>query len=95
MTLQRISDAARLFVDFCNNYRISKENQVEYLSVEALTEECFESQSKQVCYRKGTKGELWTRIWVREVWTWQPGPEAARKRLLIVRRDSDGAYKNC
>jgi len=75
------------------NYRLSKDNRAGYLSVEALRDEYFDSQSKQVCYRQGTKGKLWTRIWVREVWTWEPGTEGARKRLLIVRRDSDGAYK--
>jgi SRSO17 transposase len=75
------------------NYRLSQDNQAEYLSVSALTEEHFNSCSEQVCYRKGSKGELWTQVWVRQVWTWEPGPEGARKRLLIVRRDSDGAYK--
>ena len=75
------------------NVRLSQDNQAEYLSVSALTEEHFDSCSKQVCYRKGTKGELWTQVWVRQVWTWEPGAEGARKRLLIVRRDSDGAYK--
>jgi hypothetical protein len=37
-------------------------NYVAFLSVEALTDEYFDSQSKQVCYRQGSKGELWTRI---------------------------------
>lgn len=75
------------------NYRLAENNLAKYQSVEKLVEDGFDSSSQKVCYRKGSKGELWTEAWTKEVWTWEPGPEAARKRLLIVRRDSDGSFK--
>jgi SRSO17 transposase len=75
------------------NFRLAEGNCAAYRSVEEIVAESFESSCRKVRYRKGAKGELWTRAWVREVWTWEPGPEGARKRLLIVRRDSDGSFK--
>lgn len=75
------------------NYRLAASNRAQYQSVEALTAVNFEQACKKVRYRQGTKGELWTHVWVRTVWTWEPGSEGARKRLLIVRRDADGSFK--
>jgi len=75
------------------NYRLSDDNQAEYRDVASLADDDFDARCRRVCYRKGTKGELWTEVWVRQVWTWEPGAEEPRERLLIVRRDSDGAYK--
>ena len=75
------------------NYRLSAGNGAEYQSVEALSAGCFEAACKKVRYRQGAKGELWTQVWVRTVWTWEPGGEGARKRLLIVRRDAGGSFK--
>ena len=70
------------------NYNLTKNNTARYETVETLRLEYFEKGSRQ-----GAKGELWTRIWVKEVWTWEPGIEGARKRLLIVRGNSDGSFK--
>lgn len=74
-------------------YRLHKDNQADYRSVEALAGEFFDKQCKRVKYRQGTKGQLWCELWVRTVWTWEAGGEPARRRLLIIRRDSDGAFK--
>jgi SRSO17 transposase len=76
------------------NHRLSKANQAGYESVEALAQARFEAEHQRVKYRQGTKGELWTRVWVRPVWTWEPSPGRSRKRLLIVRRDADGGFKH-
>ncbi|MCC5022609.1 MAG: hypothetical protein J6386_07330 [Candidatus Synoicihabitans palmerolidicus] len=61
--------------------------------MEALAQEHFESAHQRVTYRSGTKGELWTRIWVSTVWTWEPGTQEPRERLLIIRRDADNSFK--
>lgn len=74
-------------------YRLADGNRAECLSVEEIVAESFDSSCRKVCYRKGAKGELWTEAWVREVWTWEPGTERARQRLLVVRRESDGSFK--
>jgi SRSO17 transposase len=76
-----------------HNYRLKADSQARYQSVAALAQECFEANHQQVKYRQGTKRELWTQIWVSTVWTWEPGPHAARQRLLIIRRDADGSFK--
>ena len=75
------------------NNRLSEQNQARYESVEALAQAHFEAEHQRVKYRQGTKGELWTEVWVRPVWTWEPSPAQPRKRLLIVRRDADGSFK--
>ena len=73
--------------------RLSKENTARYISVEKLVAESFDKESREVRYRQGQKGELWTRLWVREVWGWEQGWPKPRPRKLIVRRDVDGSYK--
>lgn len=76
-----------------SNYRLNAGNEANYRSVESLTREFFEKSHQQVCYRQGSKGELCTEIWVTTVWTWEAGTEQAKKRLLIVKRDTDGSFK--
>lgn len=75
------------------HHKLAEGNEAEHLSVAELTSRHFEAEHQNVCYRNGTKGKLLCDIWVREVWTWNEGAGEARKRLLIVRRDCDGAYK--
>ncbi len=75
------------------NYRLSPNNEANYCSVESLVRECFENSHQQVCYRQGSKGELWTKIWVTTVWTWEAGLEQSRERLLIVKGDTDRSFK--
>ena len=73
--------------------RLSQENQAEYLSVEELVARHFEAKHQRISYRKGSKGRLSTRLWVRKVWCWEKGWDRARQRLLVVRRDADGSFK--
>lgn len=74
--------------------RLSPSNEALYLSVEEWTSRNFAEQSREIIYRQGTKGPLKAKLWVTEVWTWEPewgsGP---RKRLLVVRQDRDGGMK--
>ena len=74
--------------------KLSPDNQARYLSVEKWSAEHFARQSREIIYRHGTKGELRARLWVGEVWTWEPqwksGP---RRRQLVVRQDHDGSMK--
>lgn len=76
------------------HHRLSEANRAEYRSVGEWTAAHFAQESKPVTYRPGTKGGLKTRLWVSEVWTWEPqwkgGP---RRRLLVVRQDPDGGMK--
>lgn len=73
--------------------RLSPDNQAEYVSVEDLTSRHFESRHRVVNYRRGQKGRLSTRVWVRKVWCWEKGWDRVRHRLLVVRRDADGSFK--
>ena len=74
--------------------KISKDNRAQYVSVEKWAEVHFEKESREIVYRHGTKGKLKARLWVSEVWTWEPawcgGP---RRRLLVARQDADGDMK--
>jgi SRSO17 transposase len=74
--------------------KLSKQNAVRYLTVEAWSAEHFEKESRRIVFRQGAKGDLEVRFWVKEVWTlepeWQEGP---RKRQLVVRQDRDGGRK--
>ncbi|MCC5024404.1 MAG: hypothetical protein J6386_17150 [Candidatus Synoicihabitans palmerolidicus] len=63
------------------NYRLSEANPAQYRSVEALAQEHFESAHQRVKYRSGTKGELWTRIWVSTVSG--PGSQAHRSHESV------------
>ncbi|MCC5021519.1 MAG: hypothetical protein J6386_01275 [Candidatus Synoicihabitans palmerolidicus] len=61
--------------------------------MEALAQEHFESAHQRVKYRSGTKGECGLWIWVSPVWTWEPGTQEPRERLLIIRRNADNSFK--
>ena len=74
--------------------RLSPSNKALYLSVEEWTSRNFTGQSREIIYRQGTKGALKAKLWVTEVWTWEPEWESGpRKRLLVVRQDRDGGMK--
>lgn len=73
--------------------RLSKTNSARHLSVEKIVAEHFEKEHQKVHFRKGHKGELWARVWVRKVWIWDKGEDRVRERLLIVRQDVDGSFK--
>lgn len=74
--------------------KLSASNTAKLLSVETWSAEHFEKESRRVVFRQGAKGDLEVRLWVKEVWTWEPewrgGP---RKRQLVVRQDRDGSMK--
>lgn len=65
----------------------------EAASARALTEKHFPSARRNITLRETTKGPLRAALWVCPVWQGNPGEAAARRRLLIVRRESDGSYK--
>jgi SRSO17 transposase len=71
----------------------ASEEEARYLSLEALVKEGFAKDSRQITIRETTKGALKYRLWVREVWQWEPGSEQARRRLLVVRQEADGRHK--
>ena len=73
--------------------RLHRENTARFVSVEKLVEEKFAKGYRKLCYRQGQKGELWARLWVCEVWSWENDWAKPRKRKLIVRCDADGSYK--
>jgi len=74
--------------------RLSAENQARYISVKEWAEAHFEAESREIVYRKGTKGPLKARIWISEVWTWEPSWKGGpRRRMLIVRQDGSGNMK--
>jgi len=73
--------------------RLHVGNNVRYVSLEKLVEEEFAQGHRKLSYRQGQKGELCTRLWIREVWCWEKAWAKPRKRKLIVRRDADGSYK--
>jgi SRSO17 transposase len=53
----------------------------------------FAAESREVLLRASTRGPLRTQLWVKPVWQWDPTDPAARRRLLIVRREADGTFK--
>lgn len=61
--------------------------------VEALAAAHFEKESRLLTLRETTQGPLRVRLWVREVWQWEPGAERARRRMLVVRQEQDGTFK--
>jgi SRSO17 transposase len=63
-------------------------------SVAALAAAHFAKESRTLTLRATTKGPLRARLWVRQVWLWDERHEVrARRRLLIVRRETDGSHK--
>jgi SRSO17 transposase len=53
----------------------------------------FAGESRELLLRTSTKGPLRAKIWVKEVWQWEPADERARRRLLVIRQEQDGAFK--
>jgi len=74
--------------------RLAATNQSECLTVERLGSRRFGAEAREVVYRQGAKGNLKAKLWVSEVWTWEPewasGP---RRRQLVIRQDQDGGMK--
>jgi len=54
----------------------------------------FETESREVTTRQGTRGNIKVRIWARPVWVWAGGKDRVRERLLIVRQEADGTCKH-
>lgn len=74
--------------------KLSKGNTAKHLAVEAWSAEHFEKESRRVVFRQGAKGDLEVRLWVKEVWTWEPEwKEGPRKRQLVARQERDGSMK--
>ena len=53
----------------------------------------FAGESREVRLRSSTRGPLQAKIWVKEVWQWEPADPQARRRLLVVRQEQDGTFK--
>ena len=64
-----------------------------YQTVAEWTAQKFAAHSRVVRLRSTTKEPLEYRLWVQEVWQWEKGRGAARRRLLIVRQEADGTHK--
>lgn len=73
--------------------RLHPNNRARYVSVEELSRENFAAQSRELSYRQGSKGKLCARLWVRQVWCWEPKWGKVRERMLIVRADAEGSFK--
>lgn len=73
---------------------VPSNNQALQSKVCDLASREFENQSKVITLRKTTKADLTVRLWIREVWVWEPRyHKAPRRRLLVVRQESDGSFK--
>lgn len=55
--------------------------------------DCFSAKSRELTLRESTRGALRAKIWVKEVWQWEPTDAHARRRLLVVRQEQDGTFK--
>ena len=54
----------------------------------------FPKQSREVCIRQTTQGELRARVWVAEVWVWEEGTASRPElRTLVAREHDDGELK--
>lgn len=54
---------------------------------------CFAAENREVALRESTRGTLRAKIWVKQVWQWEPSDARARCRLLVVRQEQDGTFK--
>lgn len=54
----------------------------------------FAAESREITLRESTRGALRAKIWVKEVWQWEPSDARARRRLLVVRQEQDGTFTN-
>ena len=73
--------------------RLVSANREDYVSVSELVEDNFNLHHRKTYYRQGTKGQLWTRLWVCRVWCWENTWNRVRERLLVVSCDADGKLK--
>jgi len=75
--------------------RLENEEQKEKcLRVDKFVHANFKDHHRRICFRQGSKGALWARFWVADVWVWEArwsGPP--RKRRLVVRQDEAGDFK--
>lgn len=73
--------------------RLHPNNQAKEMTVESIVRALGEEDFEEISFRKGEKGAVCGRFWMREVWHWEKGEEVARKRLLLVRKDADDSLK--
>jgi SRSO17 transposase len=73
--------------------RIHPCNTAEETTVECVVNGLGEDDFEEIGFRQGAKGGVCGRFWMAEVWHWEKGETAARKRVLLVRRDADGSLK--
>lgn len=50
-------------------------------------------EGREMLLRSSTRGPLRAKIWVKEVWQWEPADPQARRRFLVVRQEQDGTFK--
>ena len=53
----------------------------------------FAAHHRRMTLRESTRGPLQARIWVREVWQWDPEDSRARRRWLVIRQEEDQTFK--
>ena len=54
----------------------------------------FAQEAREVVIRRTTKGPpLRARVWVSQVWVWDPGEERSTPRTLVAREMEDGEIK--
>ncbi len=73
--------------------RVAAGNTARKVTVEKLVAGLEEEDFTEVGFRQGAKGRLCGRFWTGEVWHWREGETKARKRILLVRKDTDGSLK--
>lgn len=66
------------------------QSDIRGIATEAVIRECDESEWKEYCSGRGTKGEKRRKVIVREVHTWNGEDGRARKEKLIVSKNPDG-----
>jgi len=65
----------------------------ESIAVQALAARHFAKQARALIIRESTRAGVGAKIWVREAWLWDEPNQRARRRLLVVRQEADGAFK--
>lgn len=73
--------------------RIHPNNKAKEMGVGDLVDGLEDGQFEEISFRQGAKGEVCGRFWMGEIWHWEKGESAARKRILLVRQDADGSFK--
>jgi SRSO17 transposase len=73
---------------------LSALDQTLYQRVDKICRDNFNRESKEVSFRKGSKGTLSGRFSTRIVWTWDGRVDSLpRERTMIVREDGSGDLK--